>query len=78
MKEYDTYISKLHLTNLPQSAHNFSTNFVGNVELGQGHVRRAEEGVLRDAHCCVFARAAAVLEVTNLSGGLGAPESVFC
>ena len=49
-KQYNTYIPELHLANLTQGTHNLPANFIRNVELGQGHVRRAEESVLRDPH----------------------------
>lgn len=42
-----TYIAELDLTNFTQSTDDLSSDFVGDVELGQAHVRRAEEGVLR-------------------------------
>ncbi len=45
-----THISKLYLSQLSQCADHFATNFGGNVELGQGHVRRAEERILVDTH----------------------------
>ena len=51
-REVDTYISELDLANLTQSTDDFPTNFICDVELGQGHVRRPEEGVLGDRHGC--------------------------
>lgn len=45
-----SHISKLDLADISESADNFSPYFIGNVELGQGHVRRAEEGVLWNRH----------------------------
>jgi hypothetical protein len=48
----DTYISKLDLSNLAQSTNNFPADFIRNVELGQGHFRRPEKGVLGDRHGC--------------------------
>ena len=45
---WNTYISELDLTNFTQSTDNLSSDFVGNVELGQAHIRRAEEGVPRN------------------------------
>jgi hypothetical protein len=42
-----TYISELDLTNLTQGTDDLSSDFIGNVELGQAHLRRAEEGILR-------------------------------
>ena len=46
----NTYISKLNFTHFAQSTDNLSTNLIGNVELGQGHVAGAEEGILGDRH----------------------------
>ena len=46
----NTYISKLNFTHFTQSTDDFSTNLIGNVELGQGHVARAKEGILGDRH----------------------------
>ena len=51
-KQYSTYVSELHLAYLTQGTYNLPANFICNVELGQGHVRRAEEGVLGDPHRC--------------------------
>lgn len=45
-----TYISKLHLPYLSQSTDYLTSNLVGDVKLGQGHVRRAEQGILGNAH----------------------------
>lgn len=45
-----TYISKLHLPYLSQSTDNLTPYLVGDVQLGQRHVRRAEQGILRNAH----------------------------
>lgn len=42
-----SYVSELHLAKFTQSADDLSSDFVGDVELGQAHVRRAEEGVPR-------------------------------
>ncbi len=49
-KRASSHISKLNLPDLPKSADDFPAYFIGDVELGQGHVRRAEEGVLGDRH----------------------------
>lgn len=46
----NTYISELNLAHFPQSTDDLSTNLVRNVELGQGHVAGAEEGILGDRH----------------------------
>ena len=46
----NTYISELNFTHFTQSTDDLSTNLIGNVELGQGHVARAEEGILGDRH----------------------------
>ena len=46
----NTYVSKLNLAHFPQSTDDFSTNLVRNVELGQGHVAGAEEGIFGDRH----------------------------
>ena len=51
-RHVDTYVSKLDLSNLAQSTNNFPTDFIRNVELGQGHIRRPEKGVLGDRHGC--------------------------
>jgi hypothetical protein len=40
-----TYISKLNLPKLTQRTDNFTTDLVRDIELGQAHFRRAEEGV---------------------------------
>jgi hypothetical protein len=40
-----THISELDLANFTQSADDLSSDLVGNIELGQAHVRRAEEGI---------------------------------
>lgn len=45
-----TYVSKLNFTQLSQRTHDFSTDLVGDVKLRQGHVRRAEEGILLGRH----------------------------
>ncbi|RAH43312.1 uncharacterized protein BO95DRAFT_213684 [Aspergillus brunneoviolaceus CBS 621.78] len=46
MRDIDeTYISEFNLTKFTQSTDNLSTDFIGNVKLGQAHVRRPEEGV---------------------------------
>lgn len=42
-----THVSELDFTNFTQSAHNLSSYFVRDIELGQAHIRRAKEGVLR-------------------------------
>jgi hypothetical protein len=42
----DPYVSKLNLPNLSQSIHNFTADFVGDVQLDHAHVRRAEHGIL--------------------------------
>ena len=41
-----THISKLNLAHFSQGADHFSTYLIGNVQLGQAHVRRAEERIL--------------------------------
>lgn len=41
-----TYISKIHGSKLAQSADNLASDFIGDIELRQGHVRRAEQGIL--------------------------------
>lgn len=46
----NTYISELNLAHFPESTDDFSTNLVRNVELGQGHVAGAEEGIFGDRH----------------------------
>ncbi len=46
----NTYISKLNLAQLPQSTDDFSAYLVGDVQLGQGHIRRAEQRILGDTH----------------------------
>ena len=46
----NTHISELNLSHFPKSTDNLSTNFICNVELGQGHVAGAEEGILGDRH----------------------------
>ena len=51
-KQYATYISKLYLANLTQRTDNLPANFICDVKLSQGHVRRAEESVLGDPHLC--------------------------
>ena len=45
-----TYISKLDLAYFAQRIDNLSTNLIRDVELGQGHVAGAEEGILRHGH----------------------------
>ena len=45
-----THISKLDLSQLSKSTDNLTTDFVGNVELCQGHVRRAEQGIFVGTH----------------------------
>lgn len=42
-----TNISKLDLANFSQCTDDLSSDLVGDVELGQTHIRRAEEGVPR-------------------------------
>ena len=46
----ESHISELNLSNFPKSTNNFPSNLIGNVELGQGHVRRAEKRILRNRH----------------------------
>jgi hypothetical protein len=41
-----TYIPEVHDTELSESRYDLAADLVGDVELGQGHVRRAEHGVL--------------------------------
>lgn len=41
-----TYISELDFPYFSKSADNFSANFVGDIQLGQAHIRRAEKGIL--------------------------------
>lgn len=45
-----TYIAKVHDAERSQSGNNLASDFVGDVELRQGHVRRAEHGVLLGRH----------------------------
>ena len=45
-----THISKLDLSQLSKSTDNLATDLVGNVELCQGHVRRAEQGIFVGTH----------------------------
>lgn len=46
----NTHISKIHDTQLSKARHDLAAYLVGNVQLGQGHVRRAEHGVLGGRH----------------------------
>lgn len=45
-----TYVSELDFSYLSQSTDNLTPYLVGDVKLGQGHVRRAEQGILGNAH----------------------------
>ena len=45
-----TYITEIHDTHLTKRTDNLTANLVGNVELGQGHVRRAEQGLALTHH----------------------------
>lgn len=45
-----TYVSELDFSYLAQSTDNLTPYLVGDVKLGQGHVRRAEQGILGNAH----------------------------
>lgn len=42
-----TYVAELNLADFTQCTDDLSSDLVGDVELGQAHLRRAEEGVLR-------------------------------
>ena len=44
------HISEVHDTKLSKARNDLTANLVGNVQLGQGHVRRAEHGVLAGRH----------------------------
>ena len=50
MKARIAYVSDLNLAQLPQSADNFSPDLVGDVQLGQGHLRRAEQRIFGGTH----------------------------
>lgn len=45
-----TYVSEVHDAQLSERTDNISSNLVGNVELRQGHIRRAEQRVLWRRH----------------------------
>ena len=45
-----THIPELNFSQLTQSADDFTSDLGGDVELGQGHVRGAEHGVLVGRH----------------------------
>jgi hypothetical protein len=45
-----TYVSKVHGSKLSKCGHDLAANLVGDVQLRQGHVRRAEHGVLWGRH----------------------------
>lgn len=47
---FRTYISELHFSNFSQCTNDFPAYLIGNVQLGQRHVRRAEKGVFRHGH----------------------------
>ena len=47
---WPTYVSKIHDAELAQRRDDFAADLVGNVELGQAHVRRAEQRVLYWRH----------------------------
>jgi hypothetical protein len=44
------YISEVHDAELSKRRDDLATDLVGDVELGQGHVRRAEHGILLRCH----------------------------
>ena len=44
------YIAELDFTNLSQRTDDLSAYLVCDIELGKGHVRRAEQGILGDPH----------------------------
>jgi hypothetical protein len=41
-----TYVAEIHASELAQCRNDLAANLIGNVQLRQGHVRRAEHGVL--------------------------------
>ena len=45
-----THISEIHYSKLSKRRDDFATYLVGDVELRQGHVRRAEHGILGGRH----------------------------
>ena len=45
-----SYISELHDTQLSEGGNDLAANLVGHIELGQGHVRRAEKRILFGRH----------------------------
>ena len=45
-----THISELHLADLAQGTDNLTANLGGDVQLGQGHVRRAEQRIPLGRH----------------------------
>jgi len=45
-----THISEIHDSELAEARHDLAANLVGDVKLSQGHVRRAEHGVLGGHH----------------------------
>ncbi len=50
MRSELSYISEVHNTELSQGAYNLSAYLIGNVQLRQAHVRRAEQRVLMRCH----------------------------
>jgi hypothetical protein len=45
-----TDVSKVHDAEFAQGAHDFASDLVGHVQLGQRHVRRAEQRILLCRH----------------------------
>lgn len=72
-----TYISEVHDTKLPQRRDNLAANLISDVELGQGHVRRAEQRILLGRHdgCCITSLCARARE--SLMMGFVAGEEVL-
>jgi hypothetical protein len=65
-----THIAEVHDPKLAETAHDFAAYLVGDVQLRQGHVRRAEQRVLVWRHAEGKRQADAVYEVTFVVGKL--------
>lgn len=54
VKSVSTHIAEVDDTQLSQSIYNLSADFVGDIQLGQRHLRRTEESIFAVRHDCVW------------------------
>ena len=64
-----TYITEVHDAQLSECADDLSSDLVGDIELGQGHVRRAEQRILMGSHLARRAAMDAAQLLASFGGG---------